>query len=62
MKCIEIKLPDWNLKGTIKKLILMKNNYTLNLEDLPVKEAHKLDQKKINIFLKRKLINFFNYK
>jgi len=58
MKCIEIKLPDWNLKGTIKKLILMKNNYTLNLEDLPVKEAHKLDQKKLSDFLIGKLVNF----
>jgi aminoglycoside phosphotransferase (APT) family kinase protein len=36
----------------------MKNNYTLNLEDLPVKEAHKLDQKKLSDFLIGKLVNF----
>ena len=40
----------------------MKNNYTLNIEDIPVKEAHKLDQNKLSGFLTGKLENFTGIK
>lgn len=58
MKCIAIKLPEWNLKGIIKKLISMVNNYTLKIEDIPVKKAHKFDKNKLSNFLIGKLDNF----
>ena len=40
----------------------MNNNYTLKIEDIPVKEAHKLDQNKLSGFLTGKLENFTGIK